>query len=196
MRIITGIAKGRKIKAPSGMDTRPTLDRVKESIFDILACKIEGKNILDLFAGTGNLGLEAISRGANKCIFVENNRDTYKILQENVTSLGFQKECELYNRDSFASLKFFHNNNNTFDIIFLDPPYGKGYIEKAISAIDGEDLLNDDGIIVCEYDEKDLIPDTVGKIRSYRTEKYGRVKISFLTQGGDHDKNSSISGEF
>jgi 16S rRNA (guanine966-N2)-methyltransferase len=196
MRIITGIAKGRKIKAPSGMDTRPTLDRVKESIFDILACKIEGKNILDLFAGTGNLGLEAISRGANKCVFVENNRDTYKILQENVTSLGFQKECELYNRDSFTSLKFFHNNNNTFDIIFLDPPYGKGYIEKAISVIDGEDLLNDDGIIVCEYDEKDLIPDTVGKIRSYRTEKYGRVKISLFTQGGDHDKNSSISGEF
>lgn len=196
MRIITGIAKGRKIKAPFGMDTRPTLDRVKESVFDILACKIGGKNVLDLFAGTGSLGLEAISRGANKCVFVENNRDTYKILQENVTSLGFQKECELYNRDSFASLKFFHNNNNTFDIIFLDPPYGKGYIEKAISAIDGEDLLNDDAIIVCEYDEKDLIPDTVGKIRAYRTEKYGRVKISFFTQGGDHDKNSSISGKF
>ena len=196
MRIITGIAKGKKIKAPYGMDTRPTLDRVKESLFDILSDKIAGKKILDLFAGTGNLGLESISRGALSSIFVESNRDTYKILEDNVTSLGFQKESILYNKDSFTSLKLFHDSNITFDVIFLDPPYGKGYVEKAINIIDRLNLLNDNAIIVCEYDVKDLIPDTVGKIKAYRTEKYGRVKISFFTQGGDHDKNSSIPGEF
>ena len=196
MRIITGIAKGRKIKAPFGMDTRPTLDRVKESVFDILSGKISGKKILDLFAGTGNLGLESISRGALSCIFVESSRDTYKILEDNVTSLGFGDKSILYNKDSFTSLKLFHNNNIAFDVIFLDPPYGKGYVEKSLNIIDKLNLLNDNAIIVCEYDEKDLIPDTIGNIKAYRTEKYGRVKISFFTQGGDYDKNSSIPGEF
>lgn len=184
MRIITGIAKGRKIMAPEGMDTRPTSDRVKESLFNILDNKIDiyGKNVLDLFAGTGNLGIEAISRGALMCTLIEQNKNTFKTLKENINTLNFNEKSEAYNQDAFSALEIFKKNNKKYDIIFLDPPYGKGLIEKAIEKIANIDLLENNGIIVSEYDENDIIPENISSIKKYRTEKYGRTKISFWTK--------------
>lgn len=179
MRIITGIAKGRKITAPEGMDTRPTSDRVKESLFNIISKKIYGARVLDMFSGTGNLGLEAISRGAEWCTFIEKNNATYKILLENIDNLGFKEKCDLYNRDAFDVLEMLGKKSDKYDIIFLDPPYSKGLVEKAIMGISEKSLMDDEGIIMSEYDENDIIPEDINGIKIYRTEKYGRTKISF-----------------
>lgn len=179
MRIITGIAKGRKIKAPEGIDTRPTADRVKESLFNIIASKIHDAAILDLFAGTGNLGLEAISQGAKSCTFVEHNKNTYKILNDNITLLGFQDKAQKYNGDAISMLNMLGKNGRAYDIIFLDPPYGKGLVDTSIFEIDKYDLLSSDGIIISEYDINDIIPEKIGKMSAYRTVKYGRTKVSF-----------------
>ncbi|SKA92313.1 16S rRNA (guanine(966)-N(2))-methyltransferase RsmD [Caloramator quimbayensis] len=179
MRIITGIAKGRKIKVPEGNNTRPTLDRVKESIFNIVNNRIPDSFILDLFAGSGNLGLECISRGSKSCIFCEKNKTAFSYLKENVINLGFNSNCELYNHDAFFVLKKCAQRNLKFDIIFLDPPYGRNLIIESLKNIDCYNLLDTNGIIITEYDENDIIPDKIGHFTKYRTEKYGRVRISF-----------------
>lgn len=182
MRIITGIAKGRKLMVPEGNNTRPTLDRVKESLFNIISNNISDSNVLDLFAGSGGLGLECISRGAKLCIFCEKDKNTFSYLRQNVINLGFSSYCELYNHDAFFVLKKCSQRNLKFDIVFLDPPYGKGLIEKAIKSISDYNLLNKDGIIITEYDEKDILPDKIENFIKYRNEKYGRVRISFWTE--------------
>lgn len=179
MRIITGIAKGRIIKAPDGLNTRPTSDRVKESLFNIISKKIYGARVLDLFSGTGNLGLEAISRGAELCTFVESNNSTYKILAFNIESLGFIANTELYKRDAFDVLETLGESNKKYNIIFLDPPYSMGLVEKSIKKISELMVLEENGIIVSECDEKDIIPENIYDIKIYRTEKYGRTKIYF-----------------
>lgn len=182
MRIITGIARGRMIKAPEGMNTRPTSDRVKESLFNIISKKMRDSTVLDLFAGSGNLGLESISRGAEKCTFVENNKVAYKTLKENIDLLKFQDMSETYFQEAFTTLKTLHMLNKKYDIIFLDPPYGKGLIESSINEINNLELLNNEGIIISEYDAEDNVPDSIGEIKIYRTESYGRIKISFWTK--------------
>lgn len=179
MRIITGIAKGRAIKAPEGQNTRPTSDRVKESLYNIISKKINGARVLDLFSGTGNLGLEALSRGAENCTFIEKNNDTYKILAYNIENLGFAANSELYKGDAFNILGTLQRNKKKYDIIFLDPPYGMGLIEKSINEINKLMLLEENGIIISESDEKDSVPENIVDIKVYRIEKYGRTKIYF-----------------
>lgn len=179
MRIITGIAKGRAIKAPEGENTRPTSDRVKESLFNIISKKIYGARVLDMFSGTGNLGLEAISRGAEVCTFIENSNNTYKVLSMNVESLGFVSNSELYKGDAFNVLERLGRNNKKYDIIFLDPPYSMGLVEKSIKRINELMILEKNGIIISECDEKDIIPENIYDIKVYRVEKYGRTKIHF-----------------
>lgn len=184
MRIITGSMKGRKIKAMEGTNTRPTSDRVKESLFNILINKLDirGKSVLDLFAGTGNLGLEALSREAMGCVFVEKDKNAYNVLKINIEALNFLSKSQCYNQDAFYAIKIIAKNNKKFDIIFLDPPYGKGYVEQAIRKISEFDLLACNGIIISEYDENDEIPELIENIKIFRTEKYGRTKISFWTK--------------
>ncbi|SEF67376.1 Conserved hypothetical protein 95 [Caloramator fervidus] len=176
MRIITGEAKGRIIKAPPGLNTRPTSDRVKESIFNIISKKIADSYILDMFAGTGNLGLEALSRGAKFCTFIELDRLAYSFLVDNVKSLNYQEKSEVFYGDAFKILK---GINKKYDIIFLDPPYGKSMVEKAINLIFEEGIFGDETLIVSELDVKDIIPEKIGCFINYRTEKYGRTKVAF-----------------
>lgn len=182
MRIITGSAKGRIIKSPKGMTTRPTSDRTKESIFNILSNNIYDSKVLDMFAGTGNLGLESISRGASICTFIETDKLTFKILVENISELGFNDKSESYNHDAFSVLKTISSKGVKYDLIFLDPPYGRDLITGAVKAIADLNLLEDDGIIVCEYDETDRIDGVNKYFKTARTEKYGRTRISFLTK--------------
>lgn len=179
MRIITGIAKGRIIKAPEGKNTRPTSDRVKQALFNIISKEIYGSKVLDLFSGTGNLGLEALSRGAEFCTFVENNNATYKILSSNIENLGFLSKSELYKGDAFNVLKILKKANKKYDIIFLDPPYSMELVEKSIKEISELMLLEEGGIIVSECDENDIIPERINDIKIFRSEKYGRTKIYF-----------------
>lgn len=179
MRIITGLAKGRRIEAPEGEGTRPTADKVKGAIFNILNNKVVEASVLDMFSGTGNLGLEALSRGASRCIFIEKEQKAFQILKKNITSLGFEEICEMYHQDAYIAIEKIKKRGLKLDIIFLDPPYGRQMVIKAIEEISRLDILDYNGIIISEYDEKDNLPDKIGKIEAYRTEKYGRTKVTF-----------------
>jgi 16S rRNA (guanine(966)-N(2))-methyltransferase RsmD len=184
MRIITGTAKGRRIEAPEGLNTRPTSDRVKESLFNILTNlrSLNGTIILDLYAGSGNLGLECLSRGSHYCTFIEKDKKTFKILRENIETLKLINESESYNEDAFIALNILSKRGKKYDLIFLDPPYSKGLVETSIEKILGFDLLCSNGIIICEYDEHDNIPEQISNLKVFRTEKYGRTMISFWTK--------------
>ncbi len=179
MRIITGIAKGRRIEAPEGEGTRPTADKVKGALFNILQTKVIDATVLDMFSGTGNLGLEALSRGSRNCIFIEKDHKAFTILKKNIESLGFQESCEAYRQDAFTAIEKLSRRNIFPDIIFLDPPYGKEMIIKAIEEISRLEILEHNGIIVSEHDETDNLPERIGGIEAYRTEKYGRTRLTF-----------------
>lgn len=187
MRIITGSAKGRKLAVPQGMDTRPTSDRVKQSLFNILSIRVIDAKVLDAFAGTGNLGLEALSQGAESAVFIENNRNTLKVLQKNVEDLGFQECASIYSSDTLEVLRELQRRAMSFDLIFLDPPYGRGLIEKTIEKISEFSLLGTEGIIISEQDAVDAVPDKVQKISCYRREKYGRTQIAFWRWEAHHE---------
>jgi len=178
LRIIAGDAKGRKIAAPPGMDTRPTSDKVKGALFNILGSKVLGARVLDLFGGAGNLGLEAISRGAEQCIFVDNSLCSVKIIHQNINTLGYEKFCEVYRRDAFSALDILEKRGAKFDIIFLDPPYHRDMVPMAIKKISQCRILEDNGVIVAEHDAKDFIPEQILDLILVKTYFYGSTGIS------------------
>ncbi|KOA20536.1 ribosomal RNA small subunit methyltransferase D [Clostridium homopropionicum DSM 5847] len=183
MRIISGIAKGKKILPPDGIQTRPTLDRVKENIFNIIQNDIVDANAVDVFAGTGSLGLEAVSRGAKECYLVDKHPSTFNILMQNVKNLGFQEKCKCINKDSYAALKDFSKKGLIFDLIFIDPPYAKDMIPPAIEIITSESLLAENGIIVTKIDSSEDIYKGNEKIVLYDYRKYGNTTVCFYKHG-------------
>ncbi len=150
MRIISGKYKGREIKGYNIDGTRPTMDRVKESLFASIQNYIKNSICLDLFAGSGSLGLEALSQGASACYFVDNNKIVIDTLKENLAKLKVEEDYYLIKKDYVEALNSF---STKFDIIFLDPPYHLNMLNMAITLIEQNNLLNDGGIIVCEYEE-------------------------------------------
>lgn len=179
MRIIAGSAKGRKILPPEGMNTRPTLDRVKENIFNIIQVYVYGAKTLDLFAGTGSLGLEAVSRGACECYLIDRFPQTYSLLETNVKNLGFQDKCKCINMDSYDALTFLKEKGEEFDIIFIDPPYLRNMVPPAIEKIDEYDLLKKYGIIAIKIDSKEEIFQGSEHIKLVRSKKYGNTTVCF-----------------
>ena len=172
MRVITGTARGRRLKEPSNMDIRPTTDQVKEALFNIIQFDVEGRKVLDLFAGTGQLGIEALSRGAKSVTFVDESNDAIKIVRENL------EHCKLtgdvVRGDSIGYL----SRCGKFDLILLDPPYATDLMEKALQSIVKFDILSEGGIIICETSAEKTIealepPYFVGK--DY---KYGKVRLT------------------
>ena len=147
MRVITGSARGRKLQTLEGLDTRPTTDRVKESIFNIIQFDIPGRRVLDLFGGSGQMAIEALSRGADSAVIVDANTNAVKIINENVKTCGFDKNTKVICGD-FSS--YLATCKEKFDVIFLDPPYRENFLIRAINAICDIDILTDGGIIVCE----------------------------------------------
>lgn len=172
MRVITGAARGRRLREPSNMDIRPTTDLVKESIFNIIQFDIEGRRVLDLFAGTGQLGIEALSRGARSATFVDESNEAIKIVRQNLEHCEMRGEVVRDNAASFLS------RCGKFDLIFLDPPYASTLINDILQKIIKFDILADGGIIICETScETELLPlDSPYYIgRDY---KYGKVKLT------------------
>lgn len=147
VRIISGQSRGRKLIAPEGLDTRPTTDRVKESMFNLIIPYLPAKNVLDLFAGSGALGIEALSRHAEHCIFVDTAKDALSAIRKN---LELSRQAEKADVLSIDSLSYLINTNSKFDIIFIDPPYNKGLLTKSIKLISERSLLSENGIIVAE----------------------------------------------
>lgn len=173
MRVITGSARGKRLLSPEGMDVRPTPDKVKEGIFSALQFDIEGRRILDLFAGSGQLSIEALSRGAESAVLVDNSNASIKIIKSNLISCGFEDKAKVFKTDykAFAAM-----SNDTFDIAFLDPPYNAGILMSAIKAI--LPLMSDYGFVVCEH-PPEVTPDSeVGGFSVWRTYRYGKVNVT------------------
>ena len=149
MRIISGKYKGKKLEGFDIEGTRPTMDRIKESLFGIIQNHIKDSKVLDLFSGSGSLGIEAISNGCKSCYFVDNNKIAIETIKKNTTYI--KEEIIILKKDYIEALNYFKENNITFDIIFLDPPYKLNLINKSIELIENYNLLNKNGIIICEY---------------------------------------------
>lgn len=180
MRVITGIAKGRRLETPDGYDVRPTSDRVKEAIFSSIQFDIEGRQILDLFAGSGQLGIEALSRGAESAVFVDADKNSLAVTEKNVKLTGFEKQSKLVRSDCFS---FLASNFNKFDIAFLDPPYKAGILEKVL--IKTSENMSDYGIIVCEHPTDVVLPQNVGKFVVVKSTKYGKIMVTVYRIAGE-----------
>ena len=180
LRIIAGSAKGTRLKTPKGMNTRPTTDRVKESVFGILAARIADADVLDLFAGTGNLGLEALSRGASTAILIDKNIQSIKIMLENAILTKLTGMAVICREDVMQALRRFDNEGKAFDLIFCDPPYNLGLGPKVLQTIDTGNVLKDSGILVLEHSRHEKIPEGLKRIVAYRSEFYGETVVSFF----------------
>ena len=179
MRIIAGKAKGRKLIPPATMETRPTLDRVKEAMFSMIQGYIPEGIVVDVFAGTGSLGLEAASRGAKEVYLIDKSSVTFPLLKENVENLKFGDFCYPLNMDSYDALRLLSKKGKKFDIIFIDPPYCKEMIPEAIKIIKENDMLQEDGIIVTKIDSIEEIYDGYENIKLTRSKKYGNTTVCF-----------------
>ena len=175
MRVITGTARGRKLGQLQGLDTRPTTDQVKESIFNIIQFDIEGRRVLDLFAGTGQLGIEALSRGAAGCTFVDQRRDAAALVRSNL------KLCRLSDRARVVqgeALSFLASDRERYHLVFLDPPYQTELLENALKKIAEIDILMENGIIICESPADKVLPELPQPYRKGREYRYGKIKIT------------------
>lgn len=179
MRVISGSARGLKLKSPEGLNTRPTADRIKESLFNIIAPYLYDSSFLDLFSGTGAIGIEALSRGAKDATFVDFDNYAIKIINENISLARLKEKATVYNTSVLDALDKLKINNKQFDIIFLDPPYDKDLLLPALRKIEYNNILKKDGFIICEQhiNEKELILD---KLYTYRTKEYKITKMCFL----------------
>lgn len=180
MRIITGKARGLKLTTPKNWDVRPTADRVKESLFNIIGSKIVGAQVLDLFAGTGNLGLECWSRGAEHIVFTDMSRESLRLVQSNIAKCRAENETETLLGDAVQLIDRLYKKGARFDFVFADPPYNKGLVQKVIAALAQSPLLNDGGYLVAEYSAHDDIGTLPENFELVRCETYGETKISFI----------------
>lgn len=181
MRIIAGKARGHKLLSPATMETRPTLDRVKEAMFSSIQMRIPNAVVVDVFAGTGSLGLEAASRGAKEVYLVDKSSVTYPLLQKNIESLKFGDFCTSLNTDAYEALRMLNKKGIKFDIIFIDPPYCKEMIPEALKIIDENKMLNEDGIIVTKIDTIEEIYEGYNGIKISKSKKYGNTTVCYYT---------------
>lgn len=184
MRVITGTARGRKLKEPKNMDIRPTTDKVKESIFNILQFDIEGRRVLDLFAGTGQLGIEALSRGARSATFVDESSEALKMVRENLELCKLKGDIVRDNAVAFLG------QCGKYDVIFMDPPYASGLLDATLRKIIQFDILADGGIIICETDSEKTLPPVSPPYFVGREYKYGKVKLTVLGKSIAENRNS------
>jgi 16S rRNA (guanine966-N2)-methyltransferase len=182
MRIISGTYRGRVLKSPSGNKTRPTSDRLRETLFNVLQTKIDSETrFLDLCAGTGAIGIEALSRGARLATFVDKSRRACGLIEENLDLLEVpEDQTEVFQNSAEEYLRRLDGNSKGWDIVFYDPPYEDDYM-KVIRLIADEEtkLLNQDGVFIAEHHAKNILPDAVGELRRWRILKQGETNLSF-----------------
>ena len=175
MRVISGTGRGRRLKELPGMDTRPTTDKVKESLFNIIQFDIEGRRVLDLFGGTGQLGIEALSRGAAWCTFVDTNRQAATVIRENLKMVGFSDLASVHQGDAAV---FLAGCREKFDLIFLDPPYQSQLLERCLQEITKFDILSEHGIMICESAVEKQLPELEQPYKKGREYHYGKIKLT------------------
>ena len=177
MRVITGIAGGRKLISPDGEAVRPTADHVKQAMFNILQFDLEGRRVLDLFGGSGQLGIEALSRGAREAVFTDSDKRSIQLIRENLKRCGL--EGKVIQTDALAYL----SREEKFDVIFIDPPYDAGLYSKVLERINAVDNLTEGGIIVCEARAGTELPEMSPPYYKKRERRYGNVKIGIYSKG-------------
>lgn len=176
MRVISGTVRGRRLKEPADNSIRPTTDKVKESIFNIIQFDIEGRNVLDLFAGTGQLGIECLSRGAKSVTFVDKSRDALSLVSQNL------KLCGLEGRVVCGDSIEFLRHSGKFDVILIDPPYAEELVNDALKMIEFVDILTEGGIIVCESMREKVLYDTKPPYFKKKEYNYGKVKLTVFVK--------------
>jgi 16S rRNA (guanine966-N2)-methyltransferase len=172
MRVITGIARGAKLLTLEGEDVRPTTDRVKEAIFSIIQFEIEGRNVLDLFAGSGQLGIEALSRGAVSCTFVDQRNEAAAMVKQNLMNVKLFEKAKVLTSESVSFVKF---SKNVFDIAIIDPPYSKGLVSAVLPFV--APLMSPQGVIICEVAKKDELPTNAGDFVLVNKYNYGMTTV-------------------
>ncbi|MDQ0159203.1 16S rRNA (guanine966-N2)-methyltransferase [Alkalibacillus salilacus] len=175
MRVISGKYKGRNLKAVPGMSTRPTTDKVKESLFHRMGPYLDGGNVLDLFAGSGGLGIEALSRGADHVVFVDAQGAAVKTIHKNLETLKVDHGYNVFRQDAFRALKAASKQGRQFDYVFLDPPYGKVSFDKLFEALIDHKVLNVDAMIICEHDPNDKLPESQALFEKVHYDMYSNT---------------------
>lgn len=173
MRVISGDFKGRQLKSVPTHKTRPTTDKVKEAVFHIIGPYFDGGKALDLFAGSGGLGIEALSRGAESCVFVDQQQKAIQTIYENIKILDIADRTEVFKTDANRAIKAAGKRGLTFDYIFLDPPYKKFSYKELMEALLEYGLVADGATILCEHDSSEAIPEEVGHLKRLKTDHYG-----------------------
>lgn len=173
MRVITGSARGRKLETLAGDEVRPTTDMVKEAVFSIIQFQVQGRAFLDMFAGSGQMGIEALSRGAREATFIDMRRDAVSVIRKNLETTGFEDKAQIVNADAPSFVK---SSAKKFDVAFVDPPYNKGLAAKALSVLPF--AMNEGGVILCETALDEVLPESAGEFVLDRTYRYGKIKIT------------------
>lgn len=191
MRISGGIAKGRKTgstgllrkKGDKEYRLRPTTSKVREALFNIIRDKINGAIFLDLYAGTGTVGFEALSRGAKEAIFVENNLERANMIKKIAEKLGFTERCSIVKENAENFISKADSNNNLFDIIFLDPPYQTNMLENILNIIAERNIISNNGTVIAEHFKKKVLPENIGNLKIKKSYRYGDTMLTFYERG-------------
>ncbi len=181
MRIIAGEFASRKLLTREGMETRPTLDKVKEAVFSSLGTYFDGGTVLDLYAGSGAIGLEALSRGMRKAIFVDSSRDAIRVIKENVNALKVNDRCRILNMKAQAALEILQEEDITADLIYLDPPYAKQRMNDILAFLDSSDIIKHGSLILLESSKDDSFEADLNRIYKYKEKVYGITRITYCT---------------
>ncbi len=181
VRVVSGVCKGRALKAVPGNTTRPTTDKVKEALFNMIGPYFDGGIGLDLFAGSGGLGLEALSRGLDKVIFVDRDKKALQTIHENIQACKMEEKAEVYRNDADRALKALMKREIGFDYIFLDPPYKKQQLISLMQEISEKRLLKNSGYIICEHSHDVELPESTGEFTQTKHEKYGIIAITIYS---------------
>ena len=175
MRVISGSARSIPLLSRDGLDTRPTADRVKEAVFSVIQFEIEGRRVLDLFAGSGQMAIEALSRGAASAVLVDQSKDSIGIIKQNLQKTRLTEKAVVVCSDY---MEYLNRTKECFDLIFLDPPYGEKFLENALKRISEIDILKSGGIIICERPAEKALSDEYAAFRRARDYRYGRTGIT------------------
>jgi 16S rRNA (guanine(966)-N(2))-methyltransferase RsmD len=182
LRVIAGSAKKRLLTVPRGWTGRPTADRVKEALFNILGDFVMDSVFLDIFAGTGNVGIEALSRGAARCVFIEQEPIAVQAINKNIALTGFLDRCQILKSKALDGINRLSAVREQFNIIFLDPPYGCGHEVIVINKVAEGALLSTGGVLISESGKREEIPSKIGDLAMFRQERYGDTMLSFFKQ--------------
>ncbi len=179
MRVISGKKRGFKLKGPKSPSIRPTQDRIKESLFNILGYIDEESTVLDLFSGSGSVGIEFLSRGAKECYFVDGSVESIKIIKKNLINIEFTDKASVYKKDAFVAIKLLSKKGLKFDYIYIDPPYSELLEHKILQVICDADVIKETGIIIVEHSKKNTLEDSIILLNKVDSRNYGDKSLTF-----------------